>query len=95
MRIDGERASRLVFRFLSIQAQDFIEETCAIHDHLSVDKFLSIQAQDFIEDEHHLGHHALSAVFLSIQAQDFIEESICLAIIPFSVIPEHSSSGLH
>ena len=34
--------------------------------------------------------------FLSIQAQDFIEEPAELAaMLGMSVIPEHSSSGLH
>ena len=36
--------------FLSIQAQDFIEETGGKHGMPSSATFLSIQAQDFIED---------------------------------------------
>ena len=34
-------------------------------------------------------------LFLSIQAQDFIEESEKRAEFSRSIIPEHSSSGLH
>ena len=61
-------------RFLSIQAQDFIEESAGITPDSNV-TFLSIQAQDFIEDvRDELGRQRL-ALFLSIQAQDFIEES--------------------
>ena len=36
--------------FLSIQAQDFIEEFDIPRDTATVLKFLSIQAQDFIEE---------------------------------------------
>ena len=36
--------------FLSIQAQDFIEEFTWGCLHMSIIRFLSIQAQDFIED---------------------------------------------
>ena len=36
--------------FLSIQAQDFIEENCQHAFVTASCKFLSIQAQDFIED---------------------------------------------
>ena len=41
-------------KFLSIQAQDFIEETDKFLIDIPVIKFLSIQAQDFIEDLKHL-----------------------------------------
>ena len=58
-------------------------------------KFLSIQAQDFIEDANTSGGWATWGRFLSIQAQDFIEDRLAVASIPQSVIPEHSSSGLH
>ena len=44
-----ESTSR-VSEFLSIQAQDFIEDRCCRAESCSPDKFLSIQAQDFIED---------------------------------------------
>ena len=37
--------------FLSIQAQDFIEDRVVIHAEEGDFAFLSIQAQDFIEDE--------------------------------------------
>ena len=37
--------------FLSIQAQDFIEENLCHSDLRGANLFLSIQAQDFIEDE--------------------------------------------
>ena len=62
-------------KFLSIQAQDFIEDNYNVEPVLNlVVKFLSIQAQDFIEDA--LGQLSgyVRARFLSIQAQDFIEE---------------------
>ena len=36
--------------FLSIQAQDFIEETTRMTMTARSNRFLSIQAQDFIED---------------------------------------------
>ena len=36
--------------FLSIQAQDFIEDTILLERASPILKFLSIQAQDFIED---------------------------------------------
>ena len=36
--------------FLSIQAQDFIEEACSRDFPSPLPRFLSIQAQDFIED---------------------------------------------
>ena len=36
--------------FLSIQAQDFIEERWIIYGWATINTFLSIQAQDFIED---------------------------------------------
>ena len=39
-----------IVTFLSIQAQDFIEETWRNHGETFVKLFLSIQAQDFIED---------------------------------------------
>ena len=39
------------FKFLSIQAQDFIEEMATWFIPLRFQKFLSIQAQDFIEDD--------------------------------------------
>ena len=63
-------------QFLSIQAQDFIEEgrywfgvVCR------ADEFLSIQAQDFIEDFRRVFTLPEACLFLSIQAQDFIEEA--------------------
>ena len=62
------------FRFLSIQAQDFIEENATTTCFILRREFLSIQAQDFIEDggmNHFLSH---TLTFLSIQAQDFIED---------------------
>ena len=40
-----------VRKFLSIQAQDFIEDSWADTSHRTEWEFLSIQAQDFIEDE--------------------------------------------
>ena len=43
--------SFLSAKFLSIQAQDFIEEPVPIHPRrMGASQFLSIQAQDFIED---------------------------------------------
>ncbi len=38
-------------KFLSIQAQDFIEDARAYHKSPVEALFLSIQAQDFIEDD--------------------------------------------
>ena len=64
-----------VGKFLSIQAQDFIEDTHQLAEDVYAARFLSIQAQDFIEE---MLCRLLSirswAGFLSIQAQDFIEE---------------------
>ena len=37
-------------QFLSIQAQDFIEDLLTHCEHLTWKEFLSIQAQDFIEE---------------------------------------------
>ena len=62
--------------FLSIQAQDFIEEATS-HTTIPRPSFLSIQAQDFIEDSEIMNAPILSDRFLSIQAQDFIEERNC------------------
>ena len=65
-----------IMSFLSIQAQDFIEEG-ELEDYTDVDggRFLSIQAQDFIEDMQGLAILSVWVMtFLSIQAQDFIEE---------------------
>ena len=61
--------------FLSIQAQDFIEDDGRLKDERAYSIFLSIQAQDFIEESSDAGTAARnSTLFLSIQAQDFIEE---------------------
>ena len=61
--------------FLSIQAQDFIEERGRMRNSRPIG-FLSIQAQDFIEDEIGYTSSYDGASFLSIQAQDFIEELV-------------------
>ena len=59
-------------------------------------RFLSIQAQDFIEENATTTCFILRREFLSIQAQDFIEDSSGLdELILETLIPEHSSSGLH
>ena len=61
--------------FLSIQAQDFIEDSGSMSRAFTAGRgFLSIQAQDFIEERIRRAsmRHGL---FLSIQAQDFIEET--------------------
>ena len=82
--------------FLSIQAQDFIEDGSEmVTTSQEYQRFLSIQAQDFIEDR--LGHAGTGRIlrFLSIQAQDFIEEGRRGLRSRRSKIPEHSSSGLH
>ena len=83
--------------FLSIQAQDFIED-CEFGDDTITDyPFLSIQAQDFIEDTADPRTKlTVQNIFLSIQAQDFIEDTI-MSILSMVLrqIPEHSSSGLH
>ena len=82
--------------FLSIQAQDFIEEERIEIEQGNIPRFLSIQAQDFIEETLLRIRSLISTRFLSIQAQDFIEESCntsrCATV---TMIPEHSSSGLH
>ena len=57
--------------------------------------FLSIQAQDFIEEPCCLAYYGAEIRFLSIQAQDFIEEVVYIMARTPSLIPEHSSSGLH
>ena len=61
-------------KFLSIQAQDFIEDPFANAILFWTGEFLSIQAQDFIEDARVFDQHHHAGAFLSIQAQDFIEE---------------------
>ena len=62
-------------RFLSIQAQDFIEDPSnGVLDVLRALGFLSIQAQDFIEERRLTIRKENIMAFLSIQAQDFIEE---------------------
>ena len=81
--------------FLSIQAQDFIEETVGRVLAHRIRQFLSIQAQDFIEDCPFAQNEQLQTIFLSIQAQDFIEERRFPGHAFASAIPEHSSSGLH
>ena len=45
-----------ILAFLSIQAQDFIEDEKHTAVQTVVDQFLSIQAQDFIEDTHSSFH---------------------------------------
>ena len=84
-------------QFLSIQAQDFIEEGVSSSGPTSQPAaFLSIQAQDFIEEKFDGADVTFELEFLSIQAQDFIEETTSRTIWPASTaIPEHSSSGLH
>ena len=86
-----------VQRFLSIQAQDFIEDGKIIAlARLHHEQFLSIQAQDFIEDIMWDEKIVLwLQEFLSIQAQDFIEDRDAGAAQGAAIIPEHSSSGLH
>ena len=83
--------------FLSIQAQDFIEEEMPSRSTSVASKFLSIQAQDFIEEGKLVAFSVPSEErFLSIQAQDFIEERASLLAVQEEIaIPEHSSSGLH
>ena len=61
--------------FLSIQAQDFIEDGSPKSICMLIMSFLSIQAQDFIEETTMFSGGTVSRIFLSIQAQDFIEES--------------------
>ncbi|OSG85957.1 hypothetical protein B0070_1354 [Bifidobacterium adolescentis] len=62
--------------FLSIQAQDFIEERCILTRCQATKQFLSIQAQDFIEDKVFYYVDGETDPFLSIQAQDFIEDVV-------------------
>ena len=63
------------FSFLSIQAQDFIEDGSPKSICMLIMSFLSIQAQDFIEETGLAVTRAITRSFLSIQAQDFIEDS--------------------
>ena len=73
-RIDAAKLRQV--RFLSIQAQDFIEERARYPSPYPKASFLSIQAQDFIEDNHVPRTDVEKLCeFLSIQAQDFIEET--------------------
>ena len=96
MRNNCEAVMSGKLKFLSIQAQDFIED---VHYRLNWPKrgiFLSIQAQDFIEDVHYRLNWPKRGIFLSIQAQDFIEDhKDAVTNAPIGKIPEHSSSGLH
>ena len=71
MRVSTRRC-----KFLSIQAQDFIEEPSITAQVGIIEKFLSIQVQDFIEEDGERSDNASPTEFLSIQAQDFIEESM-------------------
>ena len=51
MRIDEHHHAGADDReFLSIQAQDFIEEKTLCRENSTLSTFLSIQAQDFIEE---------------------------------------------
>ena len=59
--------------FLSIQAQDFIEDGRTRDNQAFNQLFLSIQAQDFIEENRQRVDFVIKR-FLSIQAQDFIED---------------------
>ena len=61
--------------FLSIQAQDFIEDGSPKSICMLIMSFLSIQAQDFIEETGLAVTRAITRSFLSILAQDFIEDS--------------------
>ncbi len=66
--------ARLGIIFLSIQAQDFIEDSDEVAQANEKVEFLSIQAQDFIEDTNFPQFMVVNNGFLSIQAQDFIED---------------------
>ena len=68
-------------KFLSSNAQDFIEDihTTTLHDKSC--KFLSSNAQDFIEDQTSIENSEQSLAFLSSNAQDFIGD------VQSSVIP--------
>ena len=63
-----------ILTFLSIQAQDFIEDAESLPEGLGAFAFLSIQAQDFIEESTWPPTIVGQGRFLSIQAQDFIED---------------------
>ena len=76
MRIDELVAQSFEqVQFLSIQAQDFIEDGSPKSICMLIMSFLSIQAQDFIEETGLAVTRAITRSFLSIQAQDFIEDS--------------------
>ena len=63
-----------VVRFLSSNAQDFIEEATGRSMMARRMSFLSSNAQDFIEDATSSNGAARRSVFLSSNAQDFIED---------------------
>ena len=73
MRTSASRGLARGLRFLSIQAQDFIEDEVDSAAMSVVFLFLSIQAQDFIEENRQRVDFVIKR-FLSIQAQDFIED---------------------
>ena len=50
--MEGQRRDEAGSQFLSIQAQDFIEDNGWWNIAVNCLLFLSIQAQDFIEDRH-------------------------------------------
>ena len=75
MRTGEHATSGELLEFLSIQAQDFIEERRSSANVCARALFLSIQAQDFIEETIWRSVSMLLWLFLSIQAQDFIEEA--------------------
>ena len=57
----------MLLKFLSIQAQDFIEDSALEATVAELSKFLSIQAQDFIEDRYHLAArcpHSIPELFM-------------------------------
>ena len=69
----------LFTKFLSSNAQDFIEERSTVRwSHRSSLEFLSSNAQDFIEDIRPLAGKGDVEIFLSSNAQDFIEERRCV-----------------
>ena len=66
----------LTVRFLSSNAQDFIEERRHHMQSSHAIVFLSSNAQDFIEDPNPFANAILFWTFLSSNAQDFIEEAL-------------------
>ena len=81
-------SSRRLRRFLSSNAQDFIEESIRSIRFPPIRRFLSSNAQDFIEDRTLRLKRRKQDRFLSSNAQDFIEETSPVSRLLPVYIPE-------